>query len=93
MPKHYFSLRVRCVCPFSCQVADQPCFCGTAGCSGYMGEKAFWDCNKLGNLHGLAKSKILARQSKALQGAVEAADDTCFICREGGDLKVANLRH
>ena len=81
---------------------------------GPAGEKAFYDCNKLGNLHGLAKSKILARQSKskalqvrhclslafplpyfssktvpflaARQGAVEAADDACFICREGGDL-------
>jgi hypothetical protein len=70
------------------QVGDAPCYCGVQSCTGYMGEKAFYDSSRQGNMHGLAPGKVKARvsQNRALKESIEAKDDNCFICREFGTL-------
>ena len=37
------------------EVGDQPCYCGAPSCTGYIGEKAFYDSARQGNQVGLAR--------------------------------------
>lgn len=67
------------------QVGDQPCYCGTSSCTGYIGEKAFYDSARQGNLHGKTQTKRAMIQ-KAAEHGLAAKDDECFVCRERGSV-------
>ena len=54
-----------------------PCYCGAPSCTGYIGEKAFYDATRSGNLHGL--SRVAQKYAKDLN-SLEMKDDFCFVC-------------
>ena len=69
------------------EVGDQPCYCGAPSCTGYIGEKAFYDSARQGNQVGLARysQKCLMVQGNA-ENSVVGKDDECFVCRLKGML-------
>ena len=67
------------------QVGDQPCYCGTQSCTGYIGEKNFYDSCRAGNLHGTTKAKKEMMINDRENG-LAAKDDHCFVCRDGGSV-------
>ena len=67
------------------QVGDQPCYCGASSCTGFIGEKAFYDSSRQGNLHGKTKTKT-AMMQRATENGLAAKDDECFVCRGRGSV-------
>ena len=69
------------------EVGDQPCYCGAPSCTGYIGEKAFYDSARQGNQVGLARhsQKCLMVQGN-VENSVVGKDDECFVCRLKGML-------
>jgi hypothetical protein len=67
------------------QVGDLKCYCGAPSCTGYIGEKAFYDSSRQGNLHGVARASQLKAIDDSEQG-IWSKDDHCFVCRQKGTL-------
>ena len=47
-------------------MARSPCYCGESICSGFMGEKAFYDSRRRGNVHGIG-GRRKAKEMRAKQ--------------------------
>jgi len=57
------------------ELLGQPCYCGSELCTGFIGEKLFYDSSRQGNRHGRASNKK--------GGSAASKDDRCFVCGDG----------